>query len=220
MKYTLGTWRHLTRYRPRQLEQHRNSVIVYICTILSNAITKQILTVKQLFAPSTKEDCIHSVLRIERLDHAKEANLPLPKAPIFFGKRRDYEAELAFVVGKTGRDISEGALDHVLGYTASNDVHARDMQISTAQCSFYRGPVLISSSVIKDPQTLLIKATYNDATVQDGHKKDIIFNISQQISYLSQATTLQASSIFLSGKPAVIGDFGSPRVVLQDGGEW
>lgn len=43
------------------------------------------------------------------------------------------------MVGKTGRDISEDALDHVLGYTASNDVHACDMQIQTAQWLFYRG---------------------------------------------------------------------------------
>lgn len=52
----------------------------------------------------------------------------------------DYEAELAFVIGKTGRDISEDdALDYVLGYTASNDVSARDMQMLTAQWSFSKG---------------------------------------------------------------------------------
>lgn len=92
----------------------------------------------------------------------QEANLPLPKAPILFTKPRsaligpypaavnipkcaqdntsDYEAELCLVIGKTGRDISEeDALDYVLGYTASNDVSARTMQLITPQWSFSKG---------------------------------------------------------------------------------
>ena len=96
------------------------------------------------------------------MDHAQEANLPLPKAPILFTKPRtalagpypatinipkcaqdgssDYEAELCLVIGKTGRDIPEKrALDYVLGYTASNDVSARTMQMITAQWSFSKG---------------------------------------------------------------------------------
>lgn len=92
----------------------------------------------------------------------QEANLPLPKAPILFTKPRsaligpypaavnipkcaqdntsDYEAELCLVIGKTGRDISEDdALDYVLGYTASNDVSARNLQLITPQWSFSKG---------------------------------------------------------------------------------
>lgn len=96
------------------------------------------------------------------MDHAKEANLELPKAPVLFTKPRtalagpypasiniprcaqddtsDYEAELCLVIGKSGRDISEeDALDYVLGYTASNDVSARTMQMLTGQWSFSKG---------------------------------------------------------------------------------
>lgn len=103
---------------------------------------------------------------------AQEANLPLPKAPILFTKPRsaligpypasvnipkcaqdntsDYEAELCLVIGKTGRDISEeDALDYVLGYTASNDVSARKMQMITTQWSFSKG--LDSSCPIGEP---------------------------------------------------------------------
>lgn len=92
----------------------------------------------------------------------QEANLPLPKAPILFTKPRssligpypaavnipkcaqdntsDYEAELCLVIGKTGRDISEeDALDYVLGYTASNDVSARTLQLVTPQWTFSKG---------------------------------------------------------------------------------
>ena len=92
----------------------------------------------------------------------QEANMALPKAPILFTKPRtaladpfpgvinipkcaqdgtsDYEAELCVVIGKSGRDIpEEKALDYVLGYTASNDVSARTMQMLTTQWSFSKG---------------------------------------------------------------------------------
>jgi 2-keto-4-pentenoate hydratase/2-oxohepta-3-ene-1,7-dioic acid hydratase in catechol pathway len=73
--------------------------------------------------------------------------------------------------------------------------------------------------VIQDPQGLSIKAIHNGNTVQDGHTKDMIFSIKKQISYLSQGTTLEAGTIFLTGTPAGIGYFRDPRVVLRDGDE-
>jgi 2-keto-4-pentenoate hydratase/2-oxohepta-3-ene-1,7-dioic acid hydratase in catechol pathway len=81
------------------------------------------------------------------------------------------------------------------------------------------GPVLVSPSVIKDPQTLGIQAIHNGKIVQDGHTQAMIFNIRKQISYLSQGTTLEAGTIFLTGTPAGIGYFHQPRVVLKDGDE-
>jgi 2-keto-4-pentenoate hydratase/2-oxohepta-3-ene-1,7-dioic acid hydratase in catechol pathway len=73
--------------------------------------------------------------------------------------------------------------------------------------------------VIPDPQNLKIRASYNGQIVQDGNTKDMIFDIRRQISYLSQGTTLEAGTIFLTGTPAGIGFFKSPRVVLEDGGD-
>ncbi|OQE16017.1 hypothetical protein PENFLA_c029G03066 [Penicillium flavigenum] len=223
-------------------------------TIFDGRVTDEILHVKQplkLLAPVTQEQCSYiRCLGLNYIDHAQEANLPLPKAPILFTKPRtaltgpypaainvpkcaqdgtsDYEAELCLVIGKTGRDIpEEEALDYVLGYTASNDVSARTLQLITAQWSFSKGldgscpigPVLVAPSVIKDPQTLSIKAIHNGTTVQDGQTKDMIFNIKKQISYLSQGTTLEAGTLFLTGTPAGIGYFRQPRVVLRDGDE-
>jgi 2-keto-4-pentenoate hydratase/2-oxohepta-3-ene-1,7-dioic acid hydratase in catechol pathway len=84
------------------------------------------------------------------------------------------------VIGKTGKDVPEDqALDYVLGYTASNDISARKLQLLTNQWSFSKGldgscpigPVLVSSSVIPDPQTLNIKGSYDGVTVQDGHTR-------------------------------------------------
>jgi 2-keto-4-pentenoate hydratase/2-oxohepta-3-ene-1,7-dioic acid hydratase in catechol pathway len=79
--------------------------------------------------------------------------------------------------------------------------------------------VLVSSSVIKDPQSLFIKGIHNGLVVQDGHTRDMIFSIKKQISYLSQGTTLEAGTLFLTGTPAGIGYFRDPRIVLKDGDE-
>jgi 2-keto-4-pentenoate hydratase/2-oxohepta-3-ene-1,7-dioic acid hydratase in catechol pathway len=73
--------------------------------------------------------------------------------------------------------------------------------------------------VIKDPQTLTIKAIYDSKVVQDGHTKNMIFDVRKQISYLSQGTTLETGTIFLTGTPAGIGYFRKPQVVLKDGGD-
>lgn len=81
------------------------------------------------------------------------------------------------------------------------------------------GPVLVAPSVIEDPQILAIKAIHNEDTVQEGNTRDMIFDIKKQISYLSQGTTLEAGSIFLTGTPAGIGYFHEPRRVLRDGDE-
>ncbi|KAJ5783015.1 2-keto-4-pentenoate hydratase [Penicillium paradoxum] len=228
-------------------------IAVYVIngTAFDGHVTNEIMHVKQLLSPVSREDCNYiRCLGLNYMDHAKEASLPIPKAPILFTKPRtaligpypaainvpkcaqdgtsDYEAELCLVIGKTGRDIpEEEALDYVLGYTASNDVSARTMQLMTTQWCFSKGldgscpigPVLVSSSVIQDPQALSIRAIHNGATVQDGHTKDMIFSIKKQISYLSQGTTLEAGTIFLTGTPAGIGYFHNPRVVLNDGDE-
>lgn len=73
----------------------------------------------------------------------------------------------------------------------------------------------MSSRIITDPQNLVIKAIWDGETVQDGNTKDMIFNLRQQISYLSQGTTLEAGTIFLTGTPAGIGYFRNPRVALN-----
>ncbi|PCD29623.1 hypothetical protein AU210_012155 [Fusarium oxysporum f. sp. radicis-cucumerinum] len=140
----------------------------------------------------------------------------------------DYEAELCVIIGKTGRDIPEDkALEYVLGYTASNDVSARSLQLAVKQWSFSKGldnscpigPVLVSPSVIDDPQTLGVKAIYNGQTVQDGNTKNMIFSVRKQISSLSRGTTLEAGTVVLTGTPAGIGYFHKPRVSLEAGSQ-
>ncbi|KAK4551609.1 hypothetical protein LTR86_011033 [Recurvomyces mirabilis] len=217
-------------------------------SLFDGHVTKHVLTAKTLLSPVSQEQCSYiRCLGLNYKDHAKEANLALPDRPILFTKPRtaladpypavtsipkcaqdgssDYEAELCFVIKKTGRNISEDeALDYVLGYTCSNDVSARTLQLASPQWSYSKGldgscPVLVTTTAISDPQKLSIKAIYNGQVVQDGNTKDMIFSIKQQIAYLSQGTTLEAGTIFLTGTPAGIGLFRTPRVVLEDGDE-
>lgn len=79
--------------------------------------------------------------------------------------------------------------------------------------------MLVSPSVIKDPQQLKIKTIYQGKVLQDGHTRDMIFNVKKQISYLSQGTTLESGTIILTGTPAGIGYFRQPRVFLEDGSD-
>jgi 2-keto-4-pentenoate hydratase/2-oxohepta-3-ene-1,7-dioic acid hydratase in catechol pathway len=118
---------------------------------------------------------------------------------------------LCVVIGKTGRDIKEkDAFDHVLGYTASNNINARTLQLNQSQWFFGKGlddslpigSVLVLNSVINDPQALSIKAIYNGTVVQDGHTKDMIFIVPPLIAYFSQGTTLEAGTIIITGTPA------------------
>lgn len=79
--------------------------------------------------------------------------------------------------------------------------------------------MLVSPSVIDDPQTLGVKAIYNGQTVQDGNTKNMIFSVRKQISSLSRGTTLEAGTVVLTGTPAGIGYFHNPRVSLEAGSQ-
>ncbi|EHA51936.1 fumarylacetoacetate hydrolase domain-containing protein 2A [Pyricularia oryzae 70-15] len=138
----------------------------------------------------------------------------------------DYEAELTLVVAKDGRDIQESkAMDYVLGYTVGNDVSARTEQFRNSQWCFSKGldnsapigPVIVSPSVIKDPQDLAIKATLGDMTVQDSHTREMIFSIPKTLAFLSQGTTLERGTVIMLGTPPGVGAMRNPKVCLKDG---
>ncbi|CAB4380407.1 hypothetical protein RhiirA5_356113 [Rhizophagus irregularis] len=141
----------------------------------------------------------------------------------------DYEAELAVIIGKDCKDVSkEDALQYVLGYTASNDVSARkwqDSRLGSGQWCFSKGfdtfcpigPQLVSPSIIKDPNSLRIRTRLNDNNqlLQDSNTSDMIFNVAELISFLSQGTTLQAGSLILTGTPQGVGYTRKPPIYLQ-----
>jgi 2-keto-4-pentenoate hydratase/2-oxohepta-3-ene-1,7-dioic acid hydratase in catechol pathway len=140
-----------------------------------------------------------------------------------YSKQMDWEVELAAVIGRPAKNVSiEKALDYVAGYTAANDLSARDRgrrpHISdtspfkadwVAHKSFDGscplGPWIVPASDIPDPQNLGLKLWVNDVIKQDSHTSKMIFNLAEQISHLSSRLTLHPGDLVLTGTPAGVG---------------
>ena len=175
--------------------------------------------------------------------HVEEGGANLPKAPILFMKTTtsvigpnepvlipkiaptevDYEAELALMIGKTARHVSESeALDYVLGYTCAHDVSARDCQRNDGQWvrakSFETfcpiGPWLETDF---DPANVRVQGRLNGQTMQDASTALMIFSIPFLISYLSRGMTLLPGTLLLTGTPAGVGFARKPPVFLKPG---
>ena len=178
-------------------------------------------------------------------DHAAEAGLEPPPAPTFFAKfanalvpdgatvtlpassmKVDYEAEIAFVVGRTAREVPvEQALDHVAGYTLLNDLSARDLQMATAQWmpgkifdgSAPCGPALVTADEVGEPGSIPIALDLNGERMQESSTEQLIFGVAELLSHLSTLTTLVPGDIVSTGTPAGVGSTRKPRVWLGDG---
>lgn len=126
----------------------------------------------------------------------------------------DFEAELCIVIGKPCRNATaENALDHVLGYTVSNDISSRHWQRCCNQWvkgkSFDRfcpiGPAIVSPEATRNPDNLRITSRLNGTTMQDSNTSDQIFSCTDLISWLSKDMTLLPGTIILTGTPEGIG---------------
>ena len=178
--------------------------------------------------------------------HAKETNAAIPKEPILFMKattaitgpndsvmipknsiKTDWEVELAFVIGKKASYVSEDeAMDYVAGYCLHNDVSEREFQLERGGtwdkgkgCDTFAplGPWLVTKDEIADPHKLRLWLKVNDQMMQDGNTDDLIFNIPQLVSYISQFMTLLPGDIVSTGTPAGVGLGFTPPVYLQAG---
>jgi len=164
-------------------------------------------------------------------DHARELGLALPEEPVLFLKppssvigpgdaivlpacseRVDYEAELAIVMGKSARFVTEAeALRHVFGYTCANDVTARDLQKKDGQWTRAKsfdsfcpvGPWI--ETQVADERALTLRAVVNGEVRQQGNTADMIFPPARLISYISRVMTLLPGDVILTGTPAGIG---------------
>ncbi len=123
----------------------------------------------------------------------------------------DYEAELAVIIGKRGRDIPEAeAMDFVAGYSIFNDVSARDVQKRTSQWFLGKsfdgfgplGPALVTKDEVPDPHCLDLELTVNGLTKQHTNTSDLIFSVPFLVSYLSRVLTLDPGDIIATGTPA------------------
>jgi 2,4-diketo-3-deoxy-L-fuconate hydrolase len=179
-------------------------------------------------------------------DHAKEAGLPIPDEPILFTKavsslsgpnddviyppgatKGDWEAELAFIIGKRAKHVSEtDGLSHVAGYAVCNDVSERAYQFEStgdwlkgkSQDTWGPvGPWLVTRDEIPDPQKLFIWLDVNGERMQDGSTETMIFPVAHLVSYVSRFMTLYPGDIVTTGTPPGVGMGKSPQRWLNDG---
>ena len=179
--------------------------------------------------------------------HAAEGGMEAPASPTIFAKYRnalaargatvrlpansrkvDYEAEVAFVVGRRAKDVSEAeALDHVAGYTLLNDLSARDLQFSTPQWMSGKvfdgsapcGPALVTPEEAGPHDGIEIGLTLNGERMQGDSTASLIFSVPALLSHLSQLMTLEPGDIVSTGTPDGVGSVREPRVWLADGDE-
>lgn len=134
-------------------------------------------------------------------------------------ERVDWEVELAVVIGKTGRHIAQqDAYEYIAGYTILNDVSARDLNRRTDypfKHDWFRGksfdtfgplgPWFVPRACIAEPQNLRMRLAVNGEMMQDGNTSGMIFNIAEQIEYLSTILTLQPGDLIATGTPTGVG---------------
>lgn len=141
-------------------------------------------------------------------------------------EKLDYEVELGVVIGKAAKYVTEAdAKDHVFGYFVANDVSARDWQFHSQTMTIGKsfdthgpiGPWIVTADEITDPHVLGVRCYVNGEERQNSNTSDLIYNIWQQISYLSQAFTLETGDLLATGTPAGVGVAKTPPSFLQPG---
>jgi 2-keto-4-pentenoate hydratase/2-oxohepta-3-ene-1,7-dioic acid hydratase in catechol pathway len=140
----------------------------------------------------------------------------------------DYEVELAVVIGRQVRYVTEDkALNYVLGYCNANDISARDLQRLTSQWLlgktldkfFPLGPYLVTADEIEDPQDLSLRCWLNGELRQNSNTSDMIFSVAQIISYASQYMTLERGDVISTGTPEGVILGRDPKVWMKPGDE-
>jgi len=180
-------------------------------------------------------------------DHAREADLPVPKEPPMFTKaisclngpsddvmlprdarKGDWEVELGVIIGRTTRYVREDdALASVAGYVLLNDVSERAYQMERGTqwdkgkgCDTFGpvGPWLVTPDEVRDPQQLGMFLNLNGQRMQTGNTSNMIFTVKQLISYLSEFITLYPGDLLATGTPAGVGLGHKPNpIFLKEG---
>ena len=179
-------------------------------------------------------------------DHAIETNAKIPKEPIIFNKaansmigpndniilpklskKLDWEVEIAFIVGKRAKYVSEkDAPNYILGYCIVNDISEREWQKErggtwdkgkSGDTFGPTGPYLVTSDEIENVQNLSMSLDIDGKRMQTGNTSKMIFNINFILSYLSNFMSLQPGDIVTTGTPPGVGDGMNPKQFLKIG---
>lgn len=179
-------------------------------------------------------------------DHAAESGMDVPSEPVIFMKansaicgpndpiviprksvKTDWEVELAVVIGKPAKYVSEDeAMDYVAGYALTNDVSEREFQIERAgnwtkgkSCDNFGqlGPWLVTREDVPDPQNLSMWCDVNGERMQDGSTRTMVYGVKHLVSYLSQFMTLHPGDVISTGTPPGVGMGQKPQRYLRAG---
>lgn len=179
-------------------------------------------------------------------DHTRETDFAQPDYPTFFARfassltahnrplvrprlsdSLDYEGEMAVVLKSGGRHIRRvDALQHVAGYALFNEASVRDYQFRSTQWTVGKnfdatgafGPELVTADELPEGgKGLHIETRLNGEVVQAANTRDMLFDVATLIATLSEAITLQAGDVIVSGTPAGVGFAREPRVYLKAG---
>lgn len=177
--------------------------------------------------------------------HAEESGMDIPKTPLTFtkfsssvahgnadipvaGPMVDWEVELVVVIAEGGRDIAAAdAWNHVAGICVGQDISDRALQFASQPPQFSLGksrknyspfgPWLIDARDIQNRDALHMTCTLNGEVVQDTNTDDLIFNVSDIISYLSGIVQLLPGDVIYTGTPGGVGVSRKPQVFLKPG---
>ncbi|WP_138467025.1 fumarylacetoacetate hydrolase family protein [Poseidonocella sp. HB161398] len=179
-------------------------------------------------------------------DHAAESGMAVPPEPVIFMKatsaicgpadpiviprgsqKTDWEVELAVIIGKPAKYVSEAeAMAHVAGYAVANDVSERSFQAERAgqwtkgkSCDNFGqlGPWMVTADEIPDPQALAMWLTVNGEKMQDGSSATMVYGVRFLVHYLSQFMTLHPGDVISTGTPPGVGMGMSPQRFLKAG---
>lgn len=180
------------------------------------------------------------------LDHTKESNFEQPSYPTLFlrvassfvghgepivrpqcSQQFDYEGELAAFIGAGGKHISKAsALDHVAGYSVSNEGSVRDYQFRSPQWTVGKnfdrsgsiGPEFVSADEVPAGGAgLKIETRVNGETVQSANTSEMVFDTATVISLVSEAMALEVGDVILMGTPSGVGLARTPQLFLREG---
>jgi 2-keto-4-pentenoate hydratase/2-oxohepta-3-ene-1,7-dioic acid hydratase in catechol pathway len=177
--------------------------------------------------------------------HAAEAGIDPPEVPTFFAKFRnalaasgdrvelpaasskvDYEAEVAFIVGRRCKEVDPGeAPEAVAGYMLLNDLSARDLQFATPQWipgkvfdgSAPCGPAMVTPGEAGPDDAISFSLDLNGERMQEASTADLIFSVPELLAHLSRLMTLEPGDIVSTGTPSGVGSTRDPRVWLKSG---
>jgi 2,4-diketo-3-deoxy-L-fuconate hydrolase len=142
--------------------------------------------------------------------------------------KTDYEVELAMVIGKHAKRLSEDtALGHVFGWSILQDVSARDIQFKDNQLTLGKGPdtfaplgpEIVTADELGDWSTLRVSTTVNGETMQDSPTSEMLFSPGRLLGFATRLVTLDPGDVVTTGSPAGVGCFRDPPVYLKPGDE-